>query len=189
MRSTVGQSPGVIAAGRKLYAQHCTGCHGTNGMGNGDMGKALSPSPALLAYMITRPIAVDEYLVWSISEGGKQFASAMPAFKESLSARKSGKSLRTRARFPSDTAAMGRTIIKTNCARCHAIGKHDTSHHEKAPPFRLIVTRYPPDDLSEALAEGIMSGHPDMPEFVFQPAEIEAIVAYLGTLMTAPSKN
>jgi hypothetical protein len=48
------------------------------------MGKALSPSPALLAYMITKPIAVDEYLLWSISEGGKQFGSAMPSFKETL---------------------------------------------------------------------------------------------------------
>ena len=85
MHSTFGQSPDVIAAGYKLYARHCAGCHGTNGMGNGDMGKALSPSPALLAYMITRPIAVDEYLLWSISEGGKQFGSAMPAFKEKLS--------------------------------------------------------------------------------------------------------
>ena len=85
MRSTVGQSPKVIATGNKLYAMHCAGCHGTNGMGNGDMGKALSPSPALLGYMITRPVAVDEYLLWSISEGGKQFGSAMPTFKDTLS--------------------------------------------------------------------------------------------------------
>ena len=84
-RSTVGQTLDVVAAGSKLYVQNCAGCHGTNGMGNGDMGKALSPSPALLAYMITRPIAVDEYLLWSISEGGQQFGSAMPAFKEKLS--------------------------------------------------------------------------------------------------------
>ena len=159
-------------------------------MGNGDMGKALSPSPALLAYMITRPIAVDEYLVWSISEGGKQFASAMPAFKESLSREEIWQIIAyMRAGFPADTVAKGRTIIETNCARCHAIGKHDTSHHADAPPFREVVTRYPPDDLAEALAEGIVSGHPDMPVFVFQPAEIEAIVAYLGTLMTAPGKN
>ena len=59
----------------------------------------------------------------------------------------------------------------------------DSSHHEEAPPFRVVVTRYPPEDLAEALAEGIVSGHPDMPEFVFQPDEIEAILAYLGTLM------
>ena len=50
-------------------------------MGDGDAGKALSPSPALLAFMIQRPVAVDEFLLWSISEGGQQFKSDMPAFK------------------------------------------------------------------------------------------------------------
>jgi cytochrome c len=84
-----------------------------------------------------------------------------------------------------DTVAKGRAIIEANCARCHAIGKGDTSQHREAPPFRVVVTRYAPDDLAEALAEGIMSGHPDMPQFVFQPAEIEALVAYLNTLAPA----
>ena len=32
-----------------------------------------------------RPIAVDEYLLWSISEGGRQFDTEMPAFKGTLS--------------------------------------------------------------------------------------------------------
>ena len=54
-------------------------------MGGGDPGKALSPSPALLAYMIRRPISVDEYLLWSIADGGAQFKSKMPAFKGKLS--------------------------------------------------------------------------------------------------------
>ena len=91
------------------------------------------------------------------------------------------------ARTADDRGAVdrGRTIIEANCARCHAIGKHDLSQHDKAPPFRVVVTRYAPDNLAEALAEGIVSGHPDMPEFVFQPAEIEAIVAYLNTLVLA----
>ena len=84
-----------------------------------------------------------------------------------------------------NTVDKGRTIIEANCARCHAIGKHDISQHDEAPPFRVVVTRYAPDNLAEALAEGIVSGHPDMPEFVFQPAEIEAIVAYLNTLVLA----
>jgi cytochrome c len=57
----------------------------------------------------------------------------------------------------------------------------DVSQHPEAPPFRVVVTRYPRDNLSEALAEGIVSGHPDMP--VSRPAaEIEAIVAYLNSL-------
>ena len=83
------------------------------------------------------------------------------------------------------TIAKGRAIIEAKCARCHAIGNGDASQHHEAPPFREVVTRYPPDDLAEALAEGIMSGHPDMPQFVFQPAEIEALVAYLNTLAPA----
>lgn len=90
-----------------------------------------------------------------------------------------------RAENDADTVAKGRTIMEANCARCHAIGKDDTSHHKEAPPFRVVVTRYPPENLAEALAEGIVSGHPDMPEFVFEPPEIEAIVAYLGTLAPA----
>jgi cytochrome c len=77
----------------------------------------------------------------------------------------------------------GRAILEANCARCHAIGKDDASKHPEAPPFREVVKRYPPENLAEALAEGIISGHPDMPEFVFQPPEIEAIVRYLGTLV------
>lgn len=84
-----------------------------------------------------------------------------------------------------ETVAKGRSILEKDCARCHAIGMDDTSHHEEAPPFRVVVTRYPPENLAEALAEGIVSGHPDMPEFVFQPDQIEAILAYLGTLVPA----
>jgi mono/diheme cytochrome c family protein len=82
-----------------------------------------------------------------------------------------------------DSIAAGRALLEHNCARCHAIGAEGASPHKEAPPFRLVVTRYPPDDLAESLAEGIISGHPDMPEFVFQPNEIEAIVAYLNSLV------
>ena len=83
-QSPVNDNPDAIAAGRKLYAANCAGCHGANGLGDGDTGKSLSPSPAVLAFMITRPIAIDPYLLWSVSEGGKPFDSAMPAFKDRL---------------------------------------------------------------------------------------------------------
>lgn len=79
-------------------------------------------------------------------------------------------------------AEVGRAIAKENCSRCHAIGIDDNSAHENAPPFRLVVERYPSEDLAEALAEGIVSGHPDMPVFVFQPPQIEGFIAYLDTL-------
>jgi mono/diheme cytochrome c family protein len=75
----------AVAAGSALYQSQCASCHGRDGMGDGAPSRAVAPSPALLAYMISRPIAVDEYLLWSISDGGKQFDSEMPAFKDKLS--------------------------------------------------------------------------------------------------------
>lgn len=78
--------------------------------------------------------------------------------------------------------AKGQALLQANCARCHAIGADDTSTHKDAPPFRAVVTRYPPDNLAEALAEGLVSGHPDMPEFVFEPDEVVAITTYLESL-------
>ncbi len=78
--------------------------------------------------------------------------------------------------------AKGQALLQANCARCHAIGADDASTHKDAPPFRVVVTRYPPDNLAEALAEGLVSGHPDMPEFVFEPDEVVAITTYLESL-------
>ncbi len=84
-KATVEPTPAVIAAGAKIYVQECASCHGSDGMGGGEPGRAVSPSPALLAYMIKRPVSVDEYLLWAIGDGGKQFESEMPAYKDKLS--------------------------------------------------------------------------------------------------------
>ena len=78
--------------------------------------------------------------------------------------------------------ARGRTIAETHCARCHAIGPEGASPLGLAPPFRDLPQRYPVQQLAEALAEGIMTGHADMPEFTFEPDEIAALLTYLQTL-------
>ena len=74
------------------------------------------------------------------------------------------------------------TLARTNCARCHAIGRLGTSPLQEAPPFRELHTRYPVENLGEALAEGIRTGHPSMPEFRFDPDQAEALIAYLKSL-------
>ena len=83
-KSTVAAGKETIAAGGKLYGERCASCHGKEGLGDGQAPRSLLPSPALLAFMIQRPISVDEYLLWSIAEGGKQFDTEMPAFKDAL---------------------------------------------------------------------------------------------------------
>jgi cytochrome c len=81
-----------------------------------------------------------------------------------------------------DLTNKGEVLVKENCSRCHAIGKEGNSPHPEAPPFRTLSSRYPIEDLSESLAEGIVSGHPDMPIFVFGPADVEAIIDYLKSI-------
>ncbi len=79
----------------------------------------------------------------------------------------------------------GRAIATAKCARCHAIGTEDASPVALAPPFRLLPQRYPVDHLAEALAEGIVVGHPMMPEFALDPPEIDALLSYIGSLSRA----
>jgi len=76
----------------------------------------------------------------------------------------------------------GKTLLANNCSRCHAIAPVGNSPHREAPPFRTLGQRYPIEALAEALAEGLSTGHPDMPEFVFEPREINAILTYLQSI-------
>ena len=78
--------------------------------------------------------------------------------------------------------ARGMKIVEAKCARCHATGRADASPNPKAPPFRDIGKLYPLDHLAEALAEGIITGDNDMPEFKFEPNDIEAIISYLSAM-------
>ncbi len=82
---------------------------------------------------------------------------------------------------PGDGAA-GRAFAEAHCARCHATAATSPSPMREAPAFRDLPTRYPVDHLAEALAEGIATGHPGMPEFRLEPGEIHDFLAYLRAL-------
>jgi mono/diheme cytochrome c family protein len=76
----------------------------------------------------------------------------------------------------------GRRLAEVNCATCHAIGVSGESRHPMAPPFRTLSRNYPVNALEEAFAEGIISGHRDMPQFQLEPAQIDDLVAYLNSI-------
>src|SRR3990170_7054249 len=86
-----------------------------------------------------------------------------------------------------DLTAKGEVLVRENCSRCHAIGTEGDSPHPDAPPFRTLSSKYPVEDLAESLAEGIVSGHPDMPIFAFDPHDVEAIIEYLQSIQDEPS--
>ncbi|HUG63549.1 MAG TPA: cytochrome c [Methylomirabilota bacterium] len=76
----------------------------------------------------------------------------------------------------------GRALLDENCSGCHAVGGSGDSPNTLAPPFRVVMRRYPAAALEESLAEGIVTGHRDMPEFELEPPAIADMVAYLDAL-------
>jgi mono/diheme cytochrome c family protein len=82
----------------------------------------------------------------------------------------------------SPAAQRGRVFVQTNCAQCHATGLIGESPLPIAPPFRTLHKRYPVESLQEALAEGIVTGHPSMPEFRLAPDQVQGVIAYLKSL-------
>jgi cytochrome c len=76
----------------------------------------------------------------------------------------------------------GRNFVSTNCARCHSIDKIGDSPLSIAPPFRTLHLQYPVESLEEALGEGIVTGHPTMPEFRLDPGQVGDVIAYLKSL-------
>ena len=90
--------------------------------------------------------------------------------------------LMTPALAASPAEQRGKTFALTNCARCHSIDRVTQSPLRIAPPFRTLHLRYPVETLGEALAEGIVTGHPTMPEFQLDPDHIHDLLSYLKTL-------
>ena len=77
----------TIARGADVYDHYCAACHGTTGLGNGSAGRALAVPPANLAALSRMPISRwDPFMFWTVTEGGAPVHTAMPAFKDSLSA-------------------------------------------------------------------------------------------------------
>jgi len=83
--------------------------------------------------------------------------------------------------------ALGRALAQRNCGMCHAIGRTGRSANPQAPPFRDLHERMDVEMLGEGLAQGILTGHPAMPEFRFEPHEVVGIVRYLRSIQAKVS--
>ncbi|GGB64430.1 c-type cytochrome [Henriciella pelagia] len=91
----------------------------------------------------------------------------------------------TDASNPSPRAELigqGETIARNLCSGCHAVGTEGDSPHREAIPFRQLSWKYPVEALAEPLSEGIMVGHPDMPEWQFEPKDTDALLAYIESI-------
>jgi mono/diheme cytochrome c family protein len=79
-------------------------------------------------------------------------------------------------------AQAGRAFAQANCSHCHSIDKITPSPLAIAPPFRTLHLRYPVESLEEALGEGIVTGHPSMPESRLDPGQVGDFIIFLKSL-------
>ena len=82
-----------------------------------------------------------------------------------------------------DTVARGKALVLKYCSGCHAVELTGDSPHPKAPPFRTLSQRFPIDALEETFIGTIDTGHPGMPVFKATQDQIDAIIAYIATVM------
>jgi cytochrome c len=82
----------------------------------------------------------------------------------------------------SPAAQRGLTFLRVHCAQCHAIDRVSESPLAIAPPFRILHRKYPIETLERPLSEGIIAGHPTMPQFRLDPDQVADVIAYLKTL-------
>ncbi len=76
----------------------------------------------------------------------------------------------------------GRAFAQANCSHCHSIDKFTLSPLAIALPFRTLHHRYKVESLEEALGEGIVTGHPSMPEFQLDPGQVGDFIIFLKSL-------
>ena len=93
----------------------------------------------------------------------------------------------SKAPAQSAAAVRGRMLAMRACGGCHAADAVGTSLMAGAPPLRDIATRRPLDDIEAAMAQGLVTGHPAMPRFVFRASEIDDLIAYLDALRSTQS--
>lgn len=81
-----------------------------------------------------------------------------------------------------DPVTLGRELAELNCATCHNIERTGDSPFAAAPPFRTIPQKYDPSELEEAFVEGIVVGHPAMPEWEMTSEQASALSAFIASL-------
>lgn len=84
------------------------------------------------------------------------------------------------AAYTQDRAEQGHEIARTWCAGCHVVEPGEESGSDAAPPLPVVAQdpSLSPDRLRTWLADP----HPPMPNLSLTREEIEALVAYIGSL-------
>lgn len=170
--------------GQRLYGDHCAGCHGTAGKGDGPAAGALRPRPsnltehayadARLARVLWNGVAGTSMPAWR--DYDSKALSAMAAFVKSLQARRADPVL------PEEFAELGARVYAGNCAQCHGDNGDGRGSAADALPMAPASFRLQRPSLDAALG-AIRNGIDGTPMAPWTPrlgaAEILAVAHYV----------
>lgn len=170
----------LAAEGARHYARYCTECHGTTGAGDGVGAALLDPAPTSFrdaAYMRDQSPA---YYYRALTEG--VVGSAMAPWDPRLDdqARWDTAFYAWALSTEPDVIARGESIYASSCARCHGADGAGVREAGLDNPARVALSR-------AEVAETLRRVHADAAPA--DPAEMDAVVAYVWTFLYAPDLN
>jgi mono/diheme cytochrome c family protein len=176
--------------GRELYAQHCKGCHGDKGKGDGPAARFFTAAPRDLSNMEWMVANPDSLLRSMIGKGVK--GSPMPGFAGQLSDAEITAVIEYLRRISHTRAVAnpmvgeGRTLYLHHCAECHGIegnGDGPVANQLSPPPRVFRNPQWQHAQSDETLKTIIERGKKGtaMPPFaaLFNEREIALLVQYL----------
>lgn len=197
--------------GARIFAERCTLCHGTDGLGEGILSLSVKdyPNASLMDKRLFKNI--DEMKEVIVYGGGLERVSGeMPPWGDELTStqlesvvmftdllvndlEKAMPMIAKASESLEPSLRIGRATFQGRCSLCH--GKYGLGDGKMAriiknpPPFNLTLSRMPDDYLSDIIHKGgaEMGRSPRMPPFGGDLSEndIKSVIMYIKTLRTS----
>lgn len=196
--------------GAKVFAERCSLCHGSDGLGEGILSMSVKdyPETSLLEAKHGKDIASLKKVI-TYGGGLDNISEEMPPWGDELTAtqldsvvmfnellisntEKALELLKTANASLPPSVRNGRGVFKGRCALCH--GKYGLGDGKMAriiknpPPFNLTKSRMPDDYLSDIIHKGgkAMGRSQRMPPFGgdLSESDIKSVIMYIKTLRT-----
>jgi ubiquinol-cytochrome c reductase cytochrome c subunit len=192
-RAATSASSTAIDAGRKLYSEGCSSCHGLNAEG-GIQPDGTQSGPSLIG---VGAAAVDFQVGTGrmpLQANGPQAKPNLPTYTQDeidqiaayIASLGPGPSIPSAADYdPSNgDVVLGGNLFRANCAACHNFAGSGGSLTlgKAAPPIVNTIPRH----IWEAMVTG-PANMPVFPDSTIRPQDKQAIIAYIEMLRTAPN--
>jgi mono/diheme cytochrome c family protein len=168
--------PVMVEDGRAIAEAQCARCHAVHPEG-------VSPNPRAPVFRTILARYDENVLARELVDGMGVAHAPMPQFQFDPK----GTDALIAYLQSIQVASPGRSLVEEKCARCHAIGRKDTSPYPGAQPFRNLGQRWSRDQLRDALRSGIIAEHDRSGvrlEMKLSDAEIDDLLDFLKSIET-----